>query len=79
MLVLFAINRVHVLTNWDWLQWLIGILCIYPFVCYYKAMRKFYGQSRKKTIVKYLLLLVMAFFVQLMIFVGAFFVSMLEG
>ena len=78
LLILFGIGGLHTYTGWGWLNWLLGLMIIYPFIYFYKAMRKFYGQRRAKTIVKYILLLILSFIVQLTIFVGAVIFTVFE-
>jgi len=78
LLVLFGINGLHSYTGWGILQWIFGFACLYPFIYYYKAMRRFYGQRRGKTILKYFILLFLSFIIQLVIFAGAFAFSVFE-
>jgi Protein of unknown function (DUF3667) len=69
LLVYFGLNELRTGTGWNWLGWIIAPVLIYPFFYYYKAMRRFYGQGRGKTIWKYILLLILSFIVLLFIFV----------
>jgi hypothetical protein len=69
LLVYFGLNELRSSSGWNWLEWLIVPVLIYPFFYYYKAMRKFYGQGRGKTILKYILLFFLSFIVLLFIFV----------
>jgi hypothetical protein len=78
LLILFGIGGLHSYTGWAWLDWLFGLIILYAFIYYYKAMRKFYGQRRAKTITKYILLFILAFFVQLIIFTGAIIFTVFE-
>lgn len=78
LLVLFGLNELISYTNWVLLKILMGILFLYPFFYYYKAMRKFYEQRRAKTILKYFVLLFLSLFVQVFIFVCAFAFSVFE-
>jgi len=78
LLILFGIGGLHTYTGWGWLNWLIGLIIIYAFIYYYKAMRKFYGQRRAKTIMKYILLCILSFFIQLAIFTGAIIFTVFE-
>lgn len=52
----------------------------YLLVCFYwyKAIRKFYGQSRWKTILKYLILLMLNFFLMVLLFFSFFLLSFFE-
>ena len=70
MLVYLGIDQLNIYTGWKWLLWVMAAILIYPLIYYYKAMRRFYGQSRGKTILKYLLLFIMSFFLQLMLFIS---------
>ncbi len=78
LLVYFGLQELKADTGWSWLQWLIVLVLLFPFFYFYKAMRRFYGQGRGKTILKYILLLMLSFFVQLLIFTGAFIFSVFE-
>jgi hypothetical protein len=78
LLILFGIGGLKSYTGWSWLNWLTWLMIIYPFFYFYKAMRRFYGQRRAKTIFKYILLLMLSFVVQLTIFVGAIIFTVFE-
>ena len=78
LLVLFGIRELQGLTGWSWLNWIFALVILYPFFYYYKAMRRFYAQGRAKTILKYLLLLVLSFSVQLIIFLLAIVFTVFE-
>ncbi len=79
LLVYFGIGGLHDKTGWNPLQWLNTVILIYPLFYYYKAMRRFYGQDRARTIFKYLLLFILSFFVQLVIFTGAILFTVFEA
>ena len=79
LLAYFGIKELYVDTGWNFLQWVIAAVLIYPFLYYYKAMRRFYGQGRWKTIFKYSLLLILSLFVQLFIFVCAALFTVFES
>jgi len=79
MLGILGVNQVHNATRWSLFGWLEFALVIYAFVYYFKAMRRFYGQSRGKTFLKYILLFLLATFVQLAIFLLAFLYSVAES
>ena len=68
LLLVIGVSELNSFMKWGWLGWLTGILILYLFLYYYKAMHRFYGQGRAKTILKYFLLLFLSFFVQLIIF-----------
>lgn len=44
---------------------------------WYKSMRNFYGQRRKKTVLKYVLAMILSFFIVLLIFVIFFLLSVM--
>lgn len=79
LLAYFGIKELYVDTGWNFLQWVIAAVLIYPFFYYYKAMRRFYGQGSGKTIFKYSLLLILSFFVQLFIFICAALFTVFES
>ena len=78
LLVLFGIGELKTYTGWSWLNWLTAAMIIYSLIYYYKAMRRFYGQRRAKTVIKYILLFFMSFIVQLTIFVAALIFTVFE-
>lgn len=79
LLLYFGISGLRDKTGWNPLQWLNAVILIYPLFYYYKAMRRFYGQDRGKTILKYILLFILSFFVQLVIFTGAILFTVYEA
>ena len=79
LLVFFGLNALHTATQWGLIIWMQIALWIYAFIYYFRAMRRFYGQSRKKTFLKYCLLFLMATFVQLIILTFAFLISVVES
>jgi Protein of unknown function (DUF3667) len=79
LLVFFGVYAFETFTGWSWLDWLILPVVLYPFFYYYKAMRKFYGQSRGKTILKYILLFILSSFVYLSVFIGAAVFTLIEA
>jgi len=78
LMLFFLLNAFRKYTGWNWLWYPEAALLVYPLIYYYKAMRLFYGQRRGKTIAKYLLLLILSYGVQILIFVLAFIFSMVE-
>ncbi len=79
LLILFGIGELRTDTGWNWLNWITGALIIYMLIYYYKAMRRFYGQGRWKTVLKYILLFILSFFVQLTIFIAAIIFTVFEA
>jgi hypothetical protein len=78
LLIMFGTGELKTFTGWGWLNWMIGLLCIYMFIYYYKAMRRFYNQGRAKTIFKYILLFLFSFVIQLSIFIAAMIFTVFE-
>jgi hypothetical protein len=78
LLIYFGLKELQADTGWNWLRWLVVVILIYPFVYYYKAMRRFYGQGRTKTVLKYLLLSMLSFFVLLIIFISGAIFTVIE-
>lgn len=60
-------------------EWIFGTIA-YFIVCFYwyKAIRNFYGQSRRKTILKYVILLVINFFLLAILFLAFYLLSFFE-
>jgi hypothetical protein len=79
LLAFFFFSELKDKTGWGWVDWLILVTVLYPFIYYYKAMRRFYGQRRTKTILKYVLLFILSFFVYLTIFVGGILFTVFEA
>jgi Protein of unknown function (DUF3667) len=79
LLVFFGINELKNNTGWGWLGWIIFLIVIYPFFYYYKAMRRFYGQRRAKTVLKYILLFISSFFVYLTVFLAGIIFTVFES
>ncbi len=59
LLFAYGISALNGSLQWQLLNWLYGIQVVLIFFYTYKAMRNFYGQSRFKTILKYLLILIL--------------------
>ena len=56
LLVYFGLQKIHESMDWDWVGWIEGVVLLYGIYYAYKAMRKFYGQGRGKTILKFCML-----------------------
>jgi hypothetical protein len=79
LLGLFGLRALHVASRLEIVAWMEFAVIVYAFVYYFKAMRRFYGQSRGKTWVKYILLFIMSSIVQLAIFLLAFLYAVVES
>lgn len=56
LLVLLTLGTLRDMTGWSIFSWIFGLQAVLIFYYLYKCMRNFYGQSRRKTILKYSLL-----------------------
>lgn len=72
LLLIFSINKLQHVTGVNDFEWISGFLWFYMFFYLYKAMRRMYQQGRAKTILKYFMLLFIAFFINAILFVGLF-------
>ncbi len=68
LLLIILIKQAYDILEWNFFNYLTGLVVAGILFYFYKAMRNFYQQKRAKTILKYLLLLIMMF-----IFIGALF------
>lgn len=68
-LLVFFLNKLDNAMGWNWLEYVIGIVWASVFAYLYKALRKFYGQRRAKTIIKYILLLFLLLILMIFLFV----------
>jgi hypothetical protein len=75
----FGLNALHDIISWSLFDWLEFALVIYALVYYFKAMRRFYGQSRGKTFLKYVLLFFLSSIVQVTIFILAAIYTVVES
>ncbi len=76
LLPVFAFNKLSNMTGWGWLQIINTIIFIGSYIYLYKAMRRFYGQGRGKTIVKFILLNIASFIFVMLLMLGFFFLSL---
>ena len=79
LLIFFGLAELRNVAHWGLIGWLQFALCVYALTYYYKAMRRFYGQSRGKTILKYLLLFLLSFIVNVAIFMLAAIYTVVES
>ena len=73
LLVVMGVSGLTNWSGWDWLQWLQLPIWLYSLYYIYKAMRVFYKQGRGKTIVKFILLNLLAMIT--IIFLFALFIA----
>jgi hypothetical protein len=76
LLAIFGLNKLVENYNWQWLNYVSGILGIAIYFYNYKAMRNFYQQGRAKTVIKFILLHLMNFFIAAFVFIAFFMVSL---
>jgi len=72
LLVYFGLNQIHKSMDWDWVGWIEAVVLLFGVWYAYKAMRKFYGQGRGKTILKFCLLNFVAFWSLIFLFMAFF-------
>jgi hypothetical protein len=69
MLVMILATNLHDAVSWTWLHVITDVISfavwIYMLIYFYKALRKFYGQGRFKTFLKYCIISFLAFMVNL--------------
>jgi hypothetical protein len=68
MLLFFSADELERFSGWSFWGWVQTALLIWVFLYTYKAMRRFYGQSRGKTMTKYFLLLIGSFIITVTLF-----------
>jgi hypothetical protein len=72
LLVYFGLDKIHESMDWGWMGWIEAAVLLYGIYYAYKAMRRFYGQGRGKTILKFFILNTFAFWSVVFLF-SAFF------
>ena len=73
LLIFFGFSKLSDVTSWGWVGIVMAVIMIYGVVYTMKAMRNFYGQGWGKTIVKFILLNLLAF-ISLIFLFAVFFV-----
>jgi hypothetical protein len=76
LLVLFALSWLKELPYMSWVSILELIVWLFLFIYLYKAMRRFYGQGRFKTILKFVVVNIFSFFITIFISLLFFAVSL---
>ncbi len=72
LLLYFSVMELRQYTHQGWIGWFEALLILCGVFYTYKAMRKFYGQGRGMTILKFFLLNMLAFFTLLILFIFFF-------
>ena len=78
LLVYFGLDKIHEAMDWGWLGWLEAVVLLYGVWYAYKAMRKFYGQGRGKTMLKFFILNSVAFLSIIFLFIAFFLFTVLK-
>jgi len=78
LLLYFSVMELRIKAHQNWIGWIEGILLLGGTYYAYKAMRNFYGQSRGMTILKFLLLNMMAFFALILLFIFFFTITVVK-
>jgi hypothetical protein len=78
LLVYFGLTKIKESLDWDWISWLEAIVLLYGVYYAYKAMRKFYGQGRLKTMLKFVILNFLAFWSLVFLFTAFFLFALLK-
>lgn len=68
LLLFLGVQTLRDKLEWGWLNWVLGIYLVYGIYYTYRCFRNFYGQSRSKTIVKFCILNILAFFTLMLLF-----------
>ncbi|MEQ1676840.1 MAG: DUF3667 domain-containing protein [Chitinophagaceae bacterium] len=68
LLTVFSIDKLEDATKWGSLEFVQALLFLLLFFYLYKAMRKFYGQRRGKTFLKFLLVAILSLVMMLVLF-----------
>ena len=78
LLFSFLAGRLGEGTGWSLWSWVVNGLLLWGFAYLYLSMRRFYGQSAGKTLVKLSLFLVLSFFVLALVFSAYFVYTVLK-
>ncbi|MCU0386448.1 MAG: DUF3667 domain-containing protein [Flavihumibacter sp.] len=65
----FALGALQDYTEWGIINLVQVIITVSVYLYLYKGMRKFYGESRKKTLLKFILLNILSFFMMMVLLV----------
>jgi hypothetical protein len=72
LLVYFGLVELREALDWNWIGWLEAAVLLAGVYYAYKAMRRFYGQGRGKTFLKFWILNFLAFFSIIILFTAFF-------
>jgi hypothetical protein len=78
MLFMFAFRQFAITTGWTWPRLFEFLLLLGIFFYLYKGMRRFYGQGRAITILKFFILNILALFVVLILVAAIFLLSLAQ-
>jgi hypothetical protein len=78
LLFVFGLDKLKTLSGWNVFSILTGIVFLSGGIYLFKSMRRFYGQSRGKTFLKFLILNLAGFLILMLLFVVFILFSVLE-
>jgi len=78
LLVIFGFVALQDWLHWQLFDWIRSLLFLFWIFYLYKSLRNFYGQSRAKTLSKFLLLNLLGLFAMLLLFVIFVFFSIFQ-
>ena len=78
LLLYFGIDKLKITSGWEWLEIINVLLMLSIFFYLYKAMRKFYGQGRFKTIMKFIILNFFSLIVVIILVVSFLLISLMQ-
>lgn len=70
LIIFFTLSKIKSSLDWGWISWLQFILFAHAVWYVYKAMRVFYKQGRGKTLLKFVVLNLLTFFILGFLFMG---------
>lgn len=78
LLILMLLSRLNEYLGWQLIDYLRAFLLLLGGIYLYKSMRRFYGQRRAKTILKFILLNIFGFVMLMILFIIFFLLSILQ-
>ena len=69
LLFYFGLEFVKDKSGWNWIWVIESLIAIFIFNYYYRAMLRFYQQGKVKTTVKFVLLWILSFFINLVLII----------
>ena len=69
LLVIFGLNKINASLHWTIVNYLVALVTITIFFYFYKALRNYYRQSRTKTILKFIAMIILFFIITTILFI----------